>query len=103
MQLSSALDSRLWHDLLVVSSAQLHAGYERHCHLLAWCRRSHARPSHLPPAHAGHCHAVLQVIDAINALSRGKKDNTATAEDGAIIAAAGQIRKGTYVPNLQQM
>jgi hypothetical protein len=42
-----------------------------------------------------------QVIDAINALSRGKKDNTATAAEGAVIAEAGQIRKGRHVPNLE--
>jgi hypothetical protein len=45
----------------------------------------------------------VQVIDAINALAKGKKDNTATAEEGAVIADAGQVRKGTYTPNLEQM
>jgi hypothetical protein len=43
------------------------------------------------------------VIDAINALSRGKKDNTATAAEGAVITDAGQIRKGSYTPNLEQV
>lgn len=31
-------------------------------------------------------------MDAINALSHGKKDNTATAEDGAVIVGSGQLR-----------
>lgn len=44
-----------------------------------------------------------QVIDAINALARGKKDNTATAAEGAVITDAGQLRKGTYTPDLAQM
>jgi hypothetical protein len=43
------------------------------------------------------------VIDAINALSRGKKDNTATAEAGAVIADCGQLRRGEHVPKLDQM
>lgn len=42
----------------------------------------------------------FDVVDAINALSKGKKDNTATAEDGARIVDSGQIRKGTIVPDL---
>ena len=33
-----------------------------------------------------------EVAEAINALSRGKPDNTATAQDGAVIVASGQIR-----------
>eukprot|EP00775_Hariotina_reticulata_P010533 gene10533-10693_t len=45
----------------------------------------------------------LEVIDAINALAKGKKDNTATAEDGAVIVDCGQVRKGTHEPNLNQM
>jgi peptidyl-prolyl isomerase D len=44
----------------------------------------------------------FEVVDAINALSIGKPENTATAEDGAVIADCGQIRKGTIVPNLDQ-
>lgn len=32
--------------------------------------------------------------------TEGKKDNTATAEDGAVITDAGQLRRGTIVPNL---
>jgi hypothetical protein len=47
--------------------------------------------------------AWLQVIDAINALAKGKKDNTATAAEGALITDAGQLRKGTYTPDLAQM
>ncbi len=43
----------------------------------------------------------FDVVDAVNALSRGKKDNTATAEDGARIVDSGQIRKGTIVPDLK--
>lgn len=50
-----------------------------------------------------HTHTHTQVIDAINALSRGKKDNTATAADGAVISDAGQIRKGKHAPKLDQM
>lgn len=42
----------------------------------------------------------FDVVDAVNALSIGKPDNTATAEDGAVIADSGQIRKGTLVPDL---
>lgn len=42
----------------------------------------------------------FDVVDAINALSRGKKDNTATAEDGAQIVDSGQLRKGTLEPDL---
>ncbi|KAI3424746.1 hypothetical protein D9Q98_008135 [Chlorella vulgaris] len=42
----------------------------------------------------------FQVVDAINALSKGKKDNTATAEDGAVITDSGQLRKGTLEPDL---
>jgi len=45
----------------------------------------------------------MQVIDAINALAKGKKDNTATAEDGAVIIDCGQVRKGSHKPNLDQM
>ena len=47
------------------------------------------RPCHLP-----------QVIDAINALSKGKPENTATGEDGVMIVDSGQLRKGTLVPDL---
>lgn len=42
------------------------------------------------------------VAEAINALSRDKKDNTATQEDGAKIVDSGQIRKGTIVPDLNK-
>ncbi|KAL4422341.1 hypothetical protein ABPG75_008538 [Micractinium tetrahymenae] len=42
----------------------------------------------------------MDVVDAINALSKGKKDNTATQADGAQIVDSGQIRKGTIVPDL---
>lgn len=42
------------------------------------------------------------VIDAINALARGKKDRTATAADGAVISDCGQVRKGRHVPKLEQ-
>eukprot|EP00887_Chlorella_sp_A99_P004128 scaffold23.g4128.t1 len=42
----------------------------------------------------------FEVLDAINALSRGKKDNTATAADGAVITDAGQLRRGTLKPDL---
>jgi hypothetical protein len=40
------------------------------------------------------------VIDAINALSKGKPENTATGEDGVMIVDSGQLRKGTLVPGL---
>lgn len=43
----------------------------------------------------------FEVVDAVNALSIGKPENTATAEDGAVIVDCGQIRKGTIVPNLE--
>ena len=42
------------------------------------------------------------MAEAINALSRGKKDNTATQDDGAKITDSGQIRKGSLVPNLEK-
>ncbi len=45
----------------------------------------------------------FHVIDKINALSAGMPDNTAGPEAGAKIVDAGQLRKGTIVPNLQQM
>ena len=32
--------------------------------------------------------------------SKGKPDNTATAEDGALITDSGQLRKGTTLPDL---
>jgi peptidyl-prolyl isomerase D len=44
----------------------------------------------------------FEVVDIVNALSIGKPENTATAEDGAVIADCGQIRKGTIKPNLKQ-
>ena len=37
----------------------------------------------------------FEVVDEINALSRGKPENTATADEGAIIADCGEIRRGT--------
>ncbi|WIA28684.1 hypothetical protein OEZ86_011220 [Tetradesmus obliquus] len=45
----------------------------------------------------------FEVIDAINALAVGQPDNTATAAAGAVITDCAQIRKGTHVPNLEQM
>lgn len=42
----------------------------------------------------------LEVVDEINALSRGKPENTATAEEGAIIDDCGELRKGTLKPQL---
>lgn len=50
----------------------------------------------------GYC-CLLQVIDAINALAVGQPDNTATAAAGAVITDCAQIRKGTHMPNLEQM
>jgi cyclophilin family peptidyl-prolyl cis-trans isomerase len=43
----------------------------------------------------------FDVVDAINALSKGKPDNTATADDGVAIANSGQLRKGKVKPNLK--
>ena len=48
----------------------------------------HPAPAHLPP----------QVVRAINALAKGKPDNTANADDGAFIIDSGQIRRGLPVP-----
>eukprot|EP00878_Enallax_costatus_P025836 GHUV01027673.1.p1 GENE.GHUV01027673.1~~GHUV01027673.1.p1 ORF type:complete len:303 (+),score=56.86 GHUV01027673.1:1296-2204(+) len=45
----------------------------------------------------------FEVIDAVNALALGKKDNTATAEDEAVITDSGQIRKGRREPQLDLM
>ena len=42
----------------------------------------------------------FDVVDAVNDLSIGKPENTATADAGAVIADCGQIRKGTIVPDL---
>lgn len=42
----------------------------------------------------------FDAVDAINNLSIGKDKSTATAEDGAVIANCGQIRKGMIMPNL---
>jgi hypothetical protein len=53
--------------------------------------------------HAALLLVLSQVIDAINALAVGKPDNTATAEAGAVITDCAQIRKGTHVPDLEQM
>lgn len=44
----------------------------------------------------------LQVVDAINALSVGKPENTAGAEEDVLIVDAGQIRPGTIVPDLNR-
>jgi hypothetical protein len=44
-----------------------------------------------------------QVIDRINALSKGKPENTATAEEGVRIVESGQLRKGTIVPELDRI
>lgn len=52
------------------------------------------------PTPAGQVVRGLDVVDAINALSKGKKDNTATQADGAQIVDSGQLRKGTIVPDL---
>jgi len=48
----------------------------------------------------GQAVSGFDVIDAINALSKGKPDNTADASAGAVIMDVGQIRKGTLVPDL---
>lgn len=42
----------------------------------------------------------FDVIDAINNLSIGKPENTATAEEGVVIADCGQDRRGTIIPDL---
>jgi hypothetical protein len=39
-------------------------------------------------------------VDAINALSIGKPENTAGVEEEVVIADSGQIRQGTHVPDL---
>ncbi len=39
-------------------------------------------------------------MDAINALSIGKPENTAGVEEEVVIADSGQIRQGTHVPDL---
>lgn len=48
-------------------------------------------PTRPPPA---------QVVDSINVLSVGKKDNTAGVEEEVVIADAGQTRPGTFIPDL---
>jgi len=42
------------------------------------------------------------VAEAINAVSRGKPDNTAGTEEDAVIADCGQHRRGTLQPDLEQ-
>ena len=37
----------------------------------------------------------MEVAEAVNALSKGLRDNTANASAGAVIVDAGQIRPGT--------
>lgn len=42
------------------------------------------------------------VAAAINALSRGKEEQTARKEEEVVMADSGQIRKGTIVPDLEK-
>lgn len=42
----------------------------------------------------------FNVVEEINALSRGKPENTATADEGAIIADCGELRRGTLKPKV---
>lgn len=42
----------------------------------------------------------FDVVEEINALSRGKPENTATADEGAIIADCGELRRGTLKPQV---
>ena len=42
------------------------------------------------------------VAEAINAVSRGKPDDTAGTEEGVVIADCGQHRRGTLQPDLEQ-
>jgi hypothetical protein len=44
-----------------------------------------------------------EVLDAVNALSVGKRDNTATREDAdtALITDTGQLRRGAWAPVLE--
>lgn len=44
----------------------------------------------------------LDVVDAINELSRDKPEKTATAEEEVLIEDSGQLRQGTIIPNLDQ-
>ena len=44
----------------------------------------------------------FDVVDAVNALSIGKPENTATATEEAVIVDCGQLRKGTIKPNLKK-
>jgi len=57
---------------------------------------------HLDGHHSifGQVVSGFEAVDAVNALSVGKPDNTATAEAGARIADCGQLRKGTLTPDL---
>jgi peptidyl-prolyl isomerase D len=50
----------------------------------------------------GQVVAGLDVVDAVNALAKGQPDNTATAAAGARIADCGELRRGTFVPDLEQ-
>lgn len=49
----------------------------------------------------GQVVAGLEVVDAINALSKGQPENTAGPDAGAVIVDAGELRHGTIVPNLE--
>lgn len=58
-------------------------------------------PAPCPLHTAGQVVSGLDVVDAINALSRGKPDNTAGPDAGAQIVDSGQLRKGTLAPDLR--
>ena len=51
----------------------------------------------------GEVVAGLEVLDAVNALSVGQRDNTATREDAdtAIFTDTGQLRRGSWAPKLE--
>ena len=73
-------------------------------HLKPWFCLPQAPAHHLDTHYTifGELVSGWPVAEAINALSRGKKDNTATQDDGARIADSGQIRKGSVVPDINK-
>ena len=78
------------------------------CHTHAITHGKHCNAQ--APAHHLDTHYTIfgelvsgwPVAEAINALSRGKKDNTAGPDEGAKIVDSGQIRKGTIAPDLNK-
>jgi hypothetical protein len=68
-------------------------------HPLPRSRAPASRCSHLDGSYTifGEVVTGLDVVRAVNALAKGRPDNTATADAGAFIIDSGQIRRGAPV------